>query len=105
MHRDPMDRPARSMAWDRVGLGIWWLVAAVGIALLVLAYVIAFFDRTTHTAAAVFALLGFIAIEAGLTLSALLVPGWSWGPRVALMITAALLAIRAVGFGGVGSLV
>jgi hypothetical protein len=105
MTRDPMDRPARPMAWDRIGLGVWWLVAAVGIGLLVLAYIVAFFDRTTHTAAAVFALLGFIAVEVGLTLTALLANGWSWGARVALMLAAALLAIRAVGFGGIGSLV
>ncbi|HUR61810.1 MAG TPA: hypothetical protein VM286_05535 [Candidatus Thermoplasmatota archaeon] len=104
-HRDPMDRPARQMAWDRAGLGLWWLVAAVGIGLLVLAYVVAFFDRTNHSAAAVFALLGFIVVETGLTLTALLAAGWPWGARVALMITAALLAVRAVGFGGVGSLV
>lgn len=103
--RDPMDRPSRTMAWDRVGLGLWWLVAAVGIGLLVLAVVVAFFDgNRTHSGAQVLALLGFVAVEAGFILTSLLVAGWSWGARVALMVTAALLAVRAASFGGLGTL-
>jgi hypothetical protein len=86
----------RRMVWnDRAGGGIWWLVAAVGIGLLVLAAIIGFFDgNRTHTAAQVFGLLGFVCIEAGLTLSALLGTTWSWGARVALMVAAAIIALR-----------
>jgi hypothetical protein len=99
-------REGGRMAWaDRTIGGLWWLVAAVGVGLLLLAYLIAFFDRSGHTAAAVFAMVGFIGLEAGLTLSALLGVQWPFGARVALMVAAALLAVRAVGFGGISSLV
>ncbi|MEA3143481.1 MAG: hypothetical protein QOG31_805 [Thermoplasmata archaeon] len=99
---DPVDR---RMAWmDRTGGGLWWLVAAAGIGLFVLAFVIAFFDGRNHTAAAVFAMLGFVALETGLTVAALMGVRWPWGARVALMVAAAFFAIRAVGLGGIGSL-
>ncbi|MEA3203942.1 MAG: hypothetical protein QOI63_1622, partial [Thermoplasmata archaeon] len=90
---DPTLNPR--MAWmDRTGGGVWWLVAAAGIGLLLLAYVIAFFDRSNHPASAVFAMLGYVVLEAGLTLSALMGVRWPWGARVALMLGAALLALR-----------
>lgn len=93
------------MAWmEQGGGGLWWLVTAAGIALFALAYVVGFFDRGTHTAAAWFAMLAFLALEAGLTLSALTGARWPWGARVALMLGAALLAVRAVGLGGIGTL-
>jgi len=84
------------MAWmDRVQGGLWWVVAAAGVGLLVLATVIGFFDgNRPHTAAQVFGLLGYIGVEAGLTLCALLAPAWPAGARAALMIAAALLAVR-----------
>ena len=87
----------RRPVWvDRSGGGIWWLVAAVGIGLLLLAYVIAFFDGRTHSAQQVFAMLGFLALEVGLTLTAYLGVSWHWGARVALMLGAAFLALRMV---------
>ena len=102
---DPYAQPGERMAWmDRTGGGVWWLVAAAGIGLFLLAYVVSFFDRTRHSAADVFAMLGFLALEVGLTASALMGVRWPWGARVALMIAAAVFAIRAVGLGGVGSL-
>lgn len=88
----------RRMAWmDRSAGGVWWLVAAAGVGVLVLASTIAFFDGSRHSAAEVFSLLGFLGLETGLTLSALLGAGWPWGARVALMVGAAFFALRAVG--------
>ncbi|HEX2067056.1 MAG TPA: hypothetical protein VHI93_09615 [Candidatus Thermoplasmatota archaeon] len=81
-------------AWmDRTGGGPWWLVAAAGIGILLLADVVSFFDGGRHTAAAVFSLLGFVALVAGLALSALMATRWPWGARVALMLGAAFLAV------------
>jgi hypothetical protein len=86
------------MAWmDRIGGGVWWVVAAAGVGVLVLASVIAFFDRSSHSAAAVFSLLGYVILQVGLVLSTLMGVRWPWGARIALLLGAAFLALRGGG--------
>jgi hypothetical protein len=88
---------------------LWWLIAAVGIGLLALAYVISFFSnfdsiRDKDKAAAVFRLLGYLAVTAGLTLGSLLMTSLSWGARIALMLGAVYINMAGIALLGLAGL-
>jgi hypothetical protein len=88
--REPHAEPARP--------GLFWAVAAVGIGLLCLARLVAFFAiqdemANDRVAPALFAVLGAITLTAGLALAGMLQRGLSTPVRAALLLGAGFFAI------------
>lgn len=110
------DRPWRESRFDRrrdeprsepARPGLFWVVAAVGIGLLCLARLVSYFavagDLDGDVSAPAFlAVLGLVALSAGLALAALLQRGLATPWRIALMLGAGVFAV--VGWDGLGLL-
>lgn len=93
---EPRPEPARP--------GLFWAIAAVGIGLLCLARLVAFFAvqdelANDRVAPALFAVLGAITLSAGLALAAVLQRGLQVPWRIALLLGAGFFAV--VGLPGV----
>lgn len=81
---------------------LWWLVSAIGIGLLLLAYVIGFFNnfedvRDEDKATAVFRMLGVLGLTGGLALGSLLTTAATWGVRLAMLLGSAVLLLGVTG--------
>ncbi|MEA3190214.1 MAG: hypothetical protein QOD77_796 [Thermoplasmata archaeon] len=81
---------------------LWWLIAAIGLALMVLAFIIQFFNglddyRDEEKASMFFQMLGVVGLTGGLALGALFMTGASWGIRLAMLLGAALVLVGITG--------
>lgn len=90
LHDEPHTEPARP--------GLFWTVAAIGVGLLCLARLVLFFAVSDAmdgdlVAPAFVAVLGVIALSAGLALAALLQRGLATSWRIALLLGAGFFAI------------
>lgn len=89
--------------------GPFWLVAAVGIGLVVLGRIVLFFTNVGDldgelVTPALFEALGVAALAVGLALAAVLQRGLSTGVRVALLLGAGYFAVSSSPFGILSSL-
>ncbi len=80
---------------------VWWWVAAGGIALVLLAYVISFFNnfdtiQDEDKASAVFQMFGFVGFTGAVALMAVLQASWPMGIRVALLLGAGYFTMMGV---------
>jgi hypothetical protein len=100
---EPSRREVRETR-DPAHPGIFWVVAAIGIALICLGSLVSFFGYMgdldgEDVAPAVFVVFGTIALALGLALAAVLQRGLSMGVRVALLLGAGYFAASGSGFG------
>ena len=84
--------------------GTFWLVAAVGVGLILLARIVSFFTNVGDldgklVAPALFEVFGVAALAAGLALAAILQRGLSTGIRVALLLGGGYFALSSSPFG------
>lgn len=89
---------------DPASPGLFWTVAAVGVGLICLGSLIAFFTYMgdldgEDVAPALFGVFGTIALALGLALAAVLQRGLSMGVRVALLLGAGYFAVSGNSFG------
>lgn len=104
--QEPRER--RDVA-DPAHPGLFWVVAAIGVGLLCLARLFAFFTYVgdldgEDVAPAIFSVFGVIALAIGLALAAVLQRGLSTPVRVALMLGAGYFALSGDAFGLLASL-